>query len=78
MVSGTTGWLVCTAGAPGFVTAVAAGGVTLSLSCAGLMLVCSADLTDLMRLVVATARSAVRGVRGASADVPVSDSRAVA
>ena len=63
LVSGSVGWFVCTAGPPGFGMAIAAGALTLGLSFIGLLLFCSADLKDVLRLAAGTARSAVLGLR---------------
>ena len=67
LASGTAGWLVCTAGPAGFGMAVAAGTLTLVLSFTGLALVCSSDLWDTLRLAIGTVRTAVPGLRRASA-----------
>ena len=71
LLAGAVGWLACTAGSPGFVTAFAAAGLTLALSIAGLLLVCWRDLTDVLRLGAGTARNAITGLRRPSAEAPV-------
>ncbi len=60
LVSGTAGWLVCVAGPPGLAIALAAAALTLALSVAGLLLVCSGDLKDTIRLAAGTIRQATR------------------
>ena len=72
LLSGTVGWLVCTTGPEGVWTAMAAGAFTLSLSFAGLSLVCSRDLKDVLRLGAGAARNGVAGLRRTPAQVPVS------
>ena len=62
VVSGSVGWLVCTAGPPGLGMAVAAGALTFALSLIGLMLVCFGDLLETLRLAAGTVRSAVPGL----------------
>jgi O-antigen/teichoic acid export membrane protein len=71
LLAGAVGWLACTAGSPGFVTAFAAAGLTLALSIAGLLLVCWRDLTDVLRLGAGTARNAITGLRRPNAEAPV-------
>ena len=58
VLSGTTGWLVCTAGPPGLAIALAAAALTLALSVVGLLLVCSEDLKDTIRLAAGSIRQA--------------------
>ena len=66
--AGTAGWLVCSGGAPGLWIAVAAGALTLGLTLAGLWIVCSRDLRDVMRLASSTARSVFARLRGGPGD----------
>jgi O-antigen/teichoic acid export membrane protein len=63
IVAGTTGWLACTAGPAGVLTAVVAGTLTLGLSAAGLLLVCGRDFRDVLRLASGTVRHVVSGLR---------------
>jgi O-antigen/teichoic acid export membrane protein len=67
ILSGGIGWLVCVDGPAGFVTALAAGCLTLALAGLGLSLVCRRDLTDTIRLAVGTLRSAAPHLRRPSA-----------
>ena len=59
LVSGTAGWLVCVAGPPGLAIALAAAALTLALSVVGLLLVCSGDLKDTIRLAAGALRLAM-------------------
>jgi O-antigen/teichoic acid export membrane protein len=70
VVSGTLGWWACTTGPPGLLTAAAAGGLTVAVAVAGLLVVCPRDLTDVLRLGIGTIRSAIPPLRRPSADSP--------
>jgi O-antigen/teichoic acid export membrane protein len=70
LVSGSVGSVACTLGPDGFLTAVAAGALTVGVTVTGLLLVCTNDLTDVRRLVSGALRSAVPRLRKPSAGVP--------
>ena len=59
VVAGTVGWVLCASGPPGFWPAIAAAAITLTLSLAGLWLVCRRDLRDVLSL----GPTALRAVR---------------
>lgn len=63
ILSGGLGWLVCTDGPDGFLTAVAAGALTFGLAALGLWLLCRNDLTDTLRLAFGSLQSAIPGLR---------------
>jgi O-antigen/teichoic acid export membrane protein len=70
--AGTVGWLVCTAGPAGILTAVVAGGLTLAIAVAGLLACCTRDLIDLVSLAAGAVRGALESVRRAPVEVGTS------
>jgi O-antigen/teichoic acid export membrane protein len=58
LLSGGLGWLICSKGPDGFVTAVTAGSLTFALVALGLGIACRRDLVDTVQLALGSLRSA--------------------
>jgi lipopolysaccharide exporter len=58
LVAGTSGWLLCTSGPDGFVIAIAAALLALTIDLIGFWLVCRKDLEDTIHLATGAIRSA--------------------
>jgi O-antigen/teichoic acid export membrane protein len=67
VLSGSVGWLVCTEGPDGFLTAVAGASLTFALSAVGLWIVCRKDLSETVRLAFGSLRRVVPRFPRASA-----------
>jgi PST family polysaccharide transporter len=67
LLSGGIGWVVCSEGPDGFLTAVGAAALTFGLAALGLWIVCRKDLADTAGLALGSLRSAMPRLRRASA-----------